>query len=114
LEATIGQMLKERQLTIGTAESCTGGLLAEETVIEMAKGALKTLGTNIAVSVSGIAGPGGGTPDKPVGTIWLAIADAERYETKKLQIGKDRAINMEYTCIAALNLIRLFLKKNYA
>jgi len=157
LEAAIGEMLKKRQLTIGTAESCTGGLLAnqivsvpgassyfegsvvaysyrlkrellgvaeatlvkhgavsEETVIGMAKGALKTLGTDIAISISGIAGPGGGTPDKPVGTVWLAIADAKRYETKKLQIGKDREINIQYTCIAALNLVRLFLKRNYS
>ncbi len=156
LESTIGQMLRERQLTVGTAESCTGGLLAhqissvpgasgyfegsivaysydlkkkllgvkaetllnhgavsEETVIEMAQGALQTLGTDIAVSISGIAGPGGGTPDKPVGTVWLAIASKEHTKTLKLQLGKDRQRNIDYTCVTGLNMIRLFINKHY-
>ena len=156
LERVIGQMLRDRQLTIGTAESCTGGLLAhqissvpgasgyfegsvvaysydlkkkllgvkadtllnhgavsEETVIEMAQGALQTLGTDIAVSISGIAGPGGGTPDKPVGTVWLAIAGKEHTKTLKLQLGKDRQRNIDYTCVAGLNMIRQFINKHY-
>jgi len=157
LESTIGQLLKERSMTVGTAESCTGGLLAhqissvsgassyfqgsmvaysnrlkqqllgvqattlaehgavsEATVQEMAQGAVRALGTDIAVSISGIAGPTGGTPDKPVGTIWLAIADKDRTETLKLQLGKDRQRNVEYTCVAGLNLIRQFMLKYYS
>ena len=156
LESAIGQLLKTRGMTVGTAESCTGGLLghqissvsgasgyfegsivaysyrlketllgvqpdtllksgavSEETVVEMVKGAIAALGTDIAISISGIAGPTGGTPDKPVGTIWLAIADKERAETLKLQLGKDRQRNVQYTCVAGLNMIRQFLLKYY-
>lgn len=85
------------------------GAVSEATVIEMVTGALKTMATDIAVAVSGIAGPDGGTPDKPVGTIWLAIGDQKLIKTEKLQLGKNRLKNIEYTAIHALNMIRKFL-----
>ena len=75
----------------------------------MIKGALKTMQTDVAVSVSGIAGPDGGTPDKPVGTIWLAVGDKSIIKTQKLQLGKNRLKNIEYTTVQALNMIRKFL-----
>ena len=152
LEAVIGRMLRERNLTLGTAESCTGGLIAhrittipgssdyfmgsvvsysndikrgllgvraetleqngavsEETVREMVIGGLERLGVDIVVAVSGIAGPGGGTPDKPVGTVWMAAGTKEHIKTEKWQIGKDRLKNIEYSAVQALNLVRRLL-----
>lgn len=86
------------------------GAVSEQTVTEMVQGALKLLKTDLAAATSGIAGPGGGTPEKPVGTVWLAVGNKEKVETKKLQIGKDRLKNIEYSSVQALNMIRLFLK----
>ena len=84
------------------------GAVSEETVREMVAGALKLLGTDLAVATSGIAGPGGGTPEKPVGTIWLAVGNRERIVTQKLSLGKDRMRNIQYTAVRALNAVRLF------
>lgn len=152
LESAIGRMLIERNLTIATAESCTGGFVAhkltsiagssayymgsvvaydnqvkinqlsvqestlkthgavsEATVIEMVKGAVKLLGTDIAVATSGIAGPGGGTEEKPVGTIWIAVGNAERVQTKLIKAGKSRIKNIEYASVYALSEVRQFL-----
>ena len=85
------------------------GAVSEATVIEMVKGALASMKTDVAVAVSGIAGPGGGTPEKPVGTIWLAVGDEKIIKTRKLQLGKNRIKNIEYTAVQALNMIRKFL-----
>ena len=71
------------------------------------------MGTDLAVATSGIAGPGGGTPEKPVGTIWLAVGNKEMVRTKKLQLTKDREKNIQYTAIMALNMIRKFVIKTY-
>jgi nicotinamide-nucleotide amidase len=152
LESAIGKRLKEKKLTLATAESCTGGYLAhlitavpgssayfsgsvvayanavkssqlgvspdtlqaygavsEQTVREMVAGAIKHLNTDLAIATSGIAGPGGGSLEKPVGTIWVAVGSRNRVETKKLQLGKDRLRNIQSTAYQALNFLRLFL-----
>jgi len=85
------------------------GAVSQETVEQMVKGACKVLECDIAVATSGIAGPSGGTADKPVGTIWLAVGDKERQLSQKLQLGKNRALNIKYSSMIALNLIRRFL-----
>jgi len=154
MEIVIGRILKERDKTVATAESCTGGYIAhlitsvpgssayftgsvvsydnnvkknilgvredtlqtvgavnEETVIQMAKGVLRIMQTDYAIAVSGIMGPDGGTPDKPVGTVWIAVGNEQSVETKKMHFRFDRKRNIELTSINALNLLRLFILK---
>jgi nicotinamide-nucleotide amidase len=89
------------------------GAVSEETVIEMAENVRKLTGSTYAISTSGIAGPGGGTPEKPVGTIWLAATNGKITVTKKLSLGKDRLTNIAYTSKAGLNLLRLQLKRGW-
>jgi PncC family amidohydrolase len=145
LEITIGKLLRQHGLKLATAESCTGGLLADhitnvpgssdyfiggvvayayeakvallhvswdtlrahgavsrETVIEMARGVRTALGADIGISVSGIAGPGGGMPDRPVGTTWIGLSANEGDWTRKFVWSGDRIANKEASAQAAL------------
>lgn len=149
LETVVGRLLKERSLTLGIAESCTGGYVSaqitkvpgasayfwgsivsyanavkvkelgvdpaildehgavsEPTIRAMAEGVRRTLGTSVGIATSGIAGPEGGTPDKPVGTIWIACATAQRTVTKLLKLGQYRDQNIQLTTNYLLNLLR--------
>lgn len=88
------------------------GAVSEEVVVEMAENVRVKLKASVGISASGIAGPGGGTPEKPVGTVWIAIADGEQVLTKKLSLGRTRVINIESTAIAALHLLWQSLTQN--
>lgn len=153
LEVIIGELLKKRNLTVSTAESCTGGSIAErltsiagsseyfkgsivaysnevkkdllhvssetlekygavseETVIEMVEGAMKALKTDCAVATSGIAGPGGGTQEKPVGTVWIAAGYKNEIRTYKQETNRGRAMNIERAGNNALLMLRDLLK----
>lgn len=101
--------LKQRLLGVEAQTLATHGAVSEATVLEMVKGSLSLTKADIAVAISGIAGPGGGTPDKPVGTIWMAIGNKEQSRTQLLTLGKDRLKNIQYTSTKALNMIRLFV-----
>lgn len=101
--------LKEQLLNVQHETLLKFGAVSEETVIEMAEGARKKFNADIGIASSGIAGPSGGSAEKPVGTVWLACADGQHTQTKKLQLFKDRMMNIEYTGVAALNLVRLNL-----
>src|SRR5687768_5073400 len=140
MPVVVGKLLKSRQRTVSTAESCTGGYIAhlltteagasayyngtvvsyanqvkeevlevsqhtlaangavsEETVVAMAKGALKLLKTDYAVAVSGIMGPDGGTAEKPVGLVWIAVGNKETVVSRQFNFRFDRGRNIELT-----------------
>ncbi len=99
--------IKMRQLGVKPETLEKYGAVSEPTIIEMANLVRGKFNANIGVATSGIAGPGGATPDKPVGTIWIAYSDKEKTVTKKLQLSPDRMINIKITASAVLNLIRL-------
>jgi nicotinamide-nucleotide amidase len=85
------------------------GAVSEETVTEMAKGALETMKTDYALATSGIMGPGGGSEEKPVGTVWIAVASKEKVEARKFSFRFERSRNIELTANNALNLLRKFV-----
>ena len=82
------------------------GAVSEETVKQMVRGGLETLKTDYCVATSGILGPDGGTAEKPVGLVWVAVGDKERIVTQKFQFRFDRMRNMEMAAMQALNLLR--------
>ena len=102
---------KWRQLGVKPETLKTYGAVSEETIKEMANLVRGKFNTDIGVATSGIAGPGGATPEKPVGTIWIAYADKNQTVTRKLQLSKDRMINIRLASLAALNLMRLSLRE---
>ena len=154
VEEEIGSLLVLQGLTLVTAESCTGGLVAhcitnvsgsstyylggfvayanemkeqflgvqlstllaygavsEETAREMARGARLRAGADVAVSVTGIAGPTGGTPDKPVGLVYIALSAADAELCQRHVWQGDRLANKEQSAEAALQLIRRYLRE---
>lgn len=103
--------IKMRQLGVKPETLEKYGAVSEPTISEMANVVRARFSTDIGVATSGIAGPGGATPDKPVGTVWIAYSDKHQTVTKKLQLSKDRAINIRMASVLVLNLIRLSLPK---
>jgi nicotinamide-nucleotide amidase len=103
--------IKMRQLGVKPEVLEKYGAVSEPTIIEMANIVRAKFNTDIGVATSGIAGPGGATPDKPVGTVWIAYSDKHQTVTKKLQISSERAINIRMASMAVLNLIRMSLPK---
>ena len=149
LQVVIGELLRKKNATLSTAESCTGGYIAHlitqvagasdyfkgavvsyanETKIEslgvnqkdieqygavskqvveqMAVGVRNKLKTDYSIATSGIAGPDGGTEEKPVGTVWIAVASKNEVISQVFQFGKDRTINIERSAIAAFGMLR--------
>lgn len=85
------------------------GAVSEKVIEQMAVGVREKFGTDYAIATSGIAGPGGGTPDKPVGTVWIAIAGKNRVVSKRFQFGNHRQRNVERTAVSALSMLRKVL-----
>ncbi|NGM67165.1 competence/damage-inducible protein A [Sphingobacterium sp. SGR-19] len=86
------------------------GAVSEPTVKEMAEGARRVFGTDYAIATSGIAGPGGGTETKPVGTVCIAVAGKSETRTQTFHFKNDRAINIERTVVAGLTMLWDILK----
>ena len=155
LENEVGRLLAERGLTLATAESCTGGLVAHritnvpgsseyylggfvayayeakevflgvrhetlvahgavsvETAREMAKGVRERLGADLGLSVTGIAGPGGGTPEKPVGLVYVALSAPGVDLCQRYVWQGDRAANEAQSVDAALQLVASHLQEH--
>jgi nicotinamide-nucleotide amidase len=103
--------LKESILGVKNETLWQYGAVSEETVTEMVEGALLNFKSDYAIAVTGIAGPDGGTPDKPVGTVWVGVASADKTVTKRFLFGNKRQQNIERTAIAALNMLNILLKE---
>jgi len=82
------------------------GAVSQQTVEEMAHGGRKLMNATYGVAISGIAGPEGGTDEKPVGTVWIAIATSEGVFSKKFLFEKDSSRNIRRSVLTALNLLR--------
>ena len=87
----------------------TYGAVSEETVKQMVMGTLAALKTDYALATSGIMGPTGGTPEKPVGLVWVAVGNKDRIVTSSFNFRFDRNRNIEMTAANALNLLRKFI-----
>jgi nicotinamide-nucleotide amidase len=98
--------VKENLLHVSRQTLETSGAVSEETVIQMIKGTLQSLKTDYALATSGIMGPEGGTTEKPVGTVWVAVGNREKVRTHQFHFRFDRQRNIELTAHNALNMLR--------
>ncbi|MEQ8626713.1 competence/damage-inducible protein A [Ekhidna sp.] len=104
--------LKNEQLKVDKKIILEQGAVSEPVVLALAENVRKEFNADVAVSISGVAGPSGGSEEKPVGTVWIGYSDKDKTVAKKFQFTKDRGINIQYSAIAALNMIRINLDKN--
>ena len=109
---TYSYELKEDILGVKKTTLARYGAVSEETVIEMVEGALINFKTDFALAVTGIAGPDGGTPEKPVGTVWIAVATKNKKFVKKFTFGNKRRQNIERSAVAALGMLNNLLRKS--
>ena len=89
------------------------GAVSEEVVLEMAAGLLQSTSADFGIAVSGIMGPGGGSSEKPVGTVWVAVGDKKNLQAQKFQFRFDRAKNIQVTAMNAFNMLRTMLLQQY-
>jgi len=101
--------VKQKLLQVRTETLYTSGAVSEPCVSEMLSGVLRVLEGNIAIAVSGIAGPGGGSEEKPVGTVVIGIATPQRQHIKTFTFTTDRQRNIQLSTIIALEMLRRFI-----
>ena len=101
--------IKEKVLHVDPLTIQTAGAVSEETVRQMAAGALRELNTDYALATSGIMGPDGGTKEKPVGMVWVAVGNRQKIIAQQFNFRFDRQRNIELTATNALNLLRKFI-----
>ncbi|HTN21534.1 MAG TPA: competence/damage-inducible protein A [Pelobium sp.] len=109
---TYSNRLKEKVLDVKAETLNKLGAVSEETVREMAEGCLANFGSDYSVAVSGVAGPDGGTAEKPVGTVWIAVGNKNEVISQKFTFGNKRIQNIERATMAAFTLLFRFLKSN--
>ncbi len=97
---------KERILGVSHQTLLDHGAVSEETAREMAKGAIDVYGSDVSLAVTGIAGPGGATPEKPVGLVYIAVADGPRTVVTKNIFEGDRQAVRKQTAVEALKLLK--------
>lgn len=95
--------VKEKLLGVPAGLIAEHGAVSEPVVLAMARGALQAVGADLAVAISGVAGPTGGTPDKPVGTVWMAWAHSSGAHARLHQFEGDRAAVKAQSVMAAIN-----------
>ena len=98
--------IKETELAVSKMMLETQGAVSQPVVEQMANAIRKKYKTDYSIAASGIAGPGGGTDEKPVGTVWIAIASPEKIISEKFLFGTNRERNIQKTANAALNMLR--------
>ncbi|GAB4237668.1 MAG: competence/damage-inducible protein A [Ekhidna sp.] len=103
--------LKSKQLDVPMETIMQHGAVSEQVVLALAKNIREAFQTDVGVSISGVAGPTGGSPEKPVGTVWIGFSDKNKTVAKRFQFTNDRDLNIKFTSMAALNMIRINLDK---
>jgi nicotinamide-nucleotide amidase len=111
---TYSNDLKINLLDVSAHTIEKNGAVSEETVREMASGALLKFKSDYSIAISGVAGPGGGTVEKPVGTVWIAVANNQKIISKQYQLGNRRLQNIERASVNALLLLFHILKQDHA
>ncbi len=109
---TYANELKEELLGVKSATISQYGAVSGETVTEMVEGAVKHFKSDYAIAVTGIAGPDGGTEDKPVGTVWIGVSNGGKTQIKKFTFGNKRVQNIERSAISALSMLNTLLGEN--
>jgi nicotinamide-nucleotide amidase len=104
--------LKESILSVNNETLLQNGAVSKETVTEMVEGALLNFKSDYAIAVTGIAGPDGGTAEKPVGTVWIAVASVNKKVINKFTFGNKRKQNIERAAISAFNMLNILLHEN--
>ncbi|MBN4081786.1 competence/damage-inducible protein A [bacterium AH-315-C07] len=103
--------IKEGMLEVGHDTLDKNGAVSEQVVREMAENAKRKFSATYSIATTGIAGPTGGTKEKPVGTVWIAVSGPETTDSKLFRFNADRERNIERSAYAALNLLRKMLLK---
>jgi len=104
--------VKEKTLGVKRQTLEKYGAVSEECVSEMLEGVLKLTGTTYGIAVSGIAGPGGATLDKPVGTVWIGVGTVDKRVVKQFKFFTSRTENIRVFSAAAINMLRLLMMEN--
>jgi nicotinamide-nucleotide amidase len=105
--------VKTHVLGVNAETISENGAVSQPVVEQMVRGVLSQTGADVAIAVSGIMGPDGGSLEKPVGTVWVAVGNASRVESKKLHFRFDRMRNIELTATHGLNYLRQFIVDNH-
>ena len=103
-------MLKINTLNVKGEDILNFGAVSEQVVSQMANGVMDLFNTDYAIATSGIAGPTGGTPEKPVGTVWIAVCSKEKTITKKFMFGDHRGRNITRSVLSSLNMLRKLIE----